>query len=62
MCICKFVYLLNIAVLIVSLIPEFAEQAASLSLEYQIDINPLISPVAEFLHCCSAISRSTYLM
>ena len=48
----KHVYLLNTAVRIVWLIPNVAEQPASLSLVYHIEINPLINPVALFLLSC----------
>ena len=51
--------LLNTAVLIVWLMPDVAEQAASLSLLYQILIKALISPVAVLLLHCSACSKST---
>ena len=55
-------HLLNMAVLMVSFMPEFAEQAASFSCVHQTDIRALINPVAEFLLACSHFSSSTYFM
>ena len=54
-------YLLKIAVLIVELIPELAEHAASL-LGYQMEMRARIRPVGKLLLLCSACSRSTYLI
>ena len=48
--------LLNTAVAIVLLMPFFAEQAASLSLEYHMEIKLRISPVADVLLFCSHCS------
>ena len=51
--------LLKTAVLMVWFIPDVAEQAASLALEYQMPIRFLISPVAVVLLDCSKSSKST---